>query len=87
MYKLELKMKYIHNQINSTGGTIMTENDSKPTDSFPTPAKNSGLFNQFKKKDQIDTDCRRQTSREQMDCGGLNEAFVMQHWASYNPYH
>ncbi len=21
------------------------------------------------------------------ECGGYNEAFVMQHWASYGPYH
>ena len=28
-----------------------------------------------------------ETSRERLDCGGYNEAFIMQHWAGYNPHH
>jgi len=87
MYKLELKIKYIHNQINSTGGTTMMKKDDKTTGSNLNRAKFSGFFNLSKNIDEIDTDCRWETSREQMDCGGFNEAFVMQHWASYNPYH
>jgi hypothetical protein len=28
-----------------------------------------------------------ESSRERLDCGGYNEAFIVQHWASYNPRH
>ncbi len=30
---------------------------------------------------------RRDTSDSRPDCGGFNEAFIMQQWTGYNPHH
>ena len=95
MYKLSKKNKYIPNSSNSsqTGATVMTQLNLTTT-TTPGLAQLIGLFRNFgfsgikhrlnRPGDVNPNDPVEALPGERLDCGGYNEAFIMQHWASYN---
>jgi hypothetical protein len=60
----------------------------------PAPARAMEFFGKFslfgltigsnRSNDATDGSSVAEPIQERYDCGGFNEAFIMQHWASYN---
>jgi hypothetical protein len=95
MYKPLERGKYIPNtsKITRRGEIAMTRVNPVSTIS-PGPAKAFAFFGKFtlfglaigshRSGDGTDGNSVVEPSHERYDCGGYNEAFIMQQWASYN---
>jgi hypothetical protein len=69
----------------------MLQNDSTTANAVASLARIFGYFGRSQQANQSDSDAYRDSKWESIDerpeCGGFNEAFVIQHWASYSPRH
>ncbi len=69
----------------------MLGNDSEIPAMLSGLAKSCGFFKASRVSHRSDLDMknhlRSEASNERAECGGFNEAFIMQYWASYGPHH
>lgn len=69
----------------------MPGNDSKTPAAHTGLAKIFGFWGASRVSHRTDLDMKNhlrfEPSDKRAECGGFNEAFIMQYWASYGPYH